>query len=207
MALKLMVKKCYSTATFLIYIFLEKKMSDRIVLRTGEALVAGGPAGTAAEPEIVIGELDGPVGTALATLTGDQASGHSKVFAILNTDIQVRPVTLMVSKVTVKSTRYTNILMGTVQAAIANGVLDAVRAGDIPKEKANDLGIICSVWLNPSVATDDNLDHQILFDIHRKATALAIKKAMNNEPGIDWLLENQDKITHKYFQMGLDGKI
>jgi 5,6,7,8-tetrahydromethanopterin hydro-lyase len=182
-------------------------MSERIVMRTGESLVAGGPPGTAAEPEIVIGELDGPVGTALATLTGDQTKGHSKVFAILNTDIQVRPVTLMVSKVTVNSTRYTNILMGTVQAAIANGVLDAVRAGDIPKEKANDLGIICSVWLNPSVINDDNLDHQILFDIHRKATAQAIHKAMTNKPDIDWLLENQDKITHKYFQMGLDGKI
>ncbi len=182
-------------------------MSERIVLRTGEALVAGGPPGTAAEPEIIIGELDGPVGTALATLTGDQAQGHSKVFAILNTDIQVRPVTLMVSKVTVKNNRYTNILMGTVQAAIANGVLDAVRAGDIPKEKANDLGIIVSVWLNPSVINDSDLDHQILFDIHRKATSQAIHKAMNNQPDIDWLLENQDKITHKYFQMGLDGKI
>ena len=182
-------------------------MSDRIVMRTGEALVAGGPPGTAAEPEIVIGELDGPVGTALATLTGDQVKGHSRVFAILNTDIQVRPVTLMVSKVTVNNSRYTNILMGTVQAAIANGVLDAVRAGDIPKERANDLGIIVSVWLNPSVIKDDNLDHQILFDIHRKATAQAIHKAMNHKPDIDWLLDNQDKITHKYFQMGLDGKI
>jgi formaldehyde-activating enzyme len=182
-------------------------MSDRIILRTGEALEAGGPAGTAAEPEVVIGELDGPVGTALATLTGNQTKGHSKVFAILNTDIQVRPVTLMVSKVTVNSNRYTNILMGTVQAAIANGVLDAVRAGDIPKEKANDLGIICSVWLNPSVIKDDNLDHQILFDIHRKAMASAIKKAMNNQPDIDWLLDNQEKIIHKYFQLGLEGKI
>ena len=182
-------------------------MSERIVLRTGEALVAGGPPGTAAEPEIVIGELDGPVGTALATLTGDQVKGHSRVFAILNTDIQVRPVTLMVSKVTVNNSRYTNILMGTVQGATANGVLDAVRAGDIPKEKANDLGIIVSVWLNPSVIKDDNLDHQILFDIHRKATAQAIHKAMNHKPDIDWLLDNQDKITHKYFQMGLDGKI
>ena len=112
----------------------------------------------------------------------------------------------MVSKVTVKSNRYTNILMGTVQAAIANGVLDAVRAGDIPKEKANDLGIIVSVWLNPSVITDTELDHQILFDIHRKATSQAIHKAMNNKPDIDWLLENQDKITHKYFQMGLERK-
>jgi 5,6,7,8-tetrahydromethanopterin hydro-lyase len=182
-------------------------MSERIILRTGEALVAGGPPGTAAEPEVIIGELDGPVGTAIATLTGDQVAGHTRVFAILNTDIQVRPVTLMVSKVTVKHSRYTNILMGTVQAAIANGVLDAVRAGDIPKEKANDLGIIVSVWLNPSVITDDKLDHRILFDLHRQAMAKAIHKAMNHQPNIDWLLEHQEEITHKYFQMGLDGKI
>lgn len=182
-------------------------MSDRMVMRVGEALVAGGPPGTAAEPEIIIGELDGPFGTAFANLLGDQVKGHTRVLAILNTDIMVRPSTLMVSKVTVKDERYTNILMGTVQAATANGVLDAVRNGDIPKEKANDLGIIVSVWLNPSVATDDNLDHKILFDIHRKATAAAIHKAVNNEPDIDWLLENQDEIVHKYYQMGLDGKI
>ena len=182
-------------------------MSDRIIMRTGEALVAGGPPFTAAEPEVIIGELDGPVGTALATLTGNQSAGHSKVFAILDTDIQVRPVTLMVSKVTVKKSDYTNILMGTVQAAIANGVLDAVRAGDIPKDKVNDLGIVCSVWLNPGAATDENLDHKALFDIHRKAMAQAIHKAMCNEPSIEWLLENQDKITHKYYQRGLDGKL
>ena len=182
-------------------------MNDKIYMRVGEALVAGGPPGTAAEPEVIIGEMDGPMGTAFGTLLGDQVKGHSRVLAILNTDIMVRPATIMVSKVTVKNERYTNILMGTVQAAIANGVLDAVRNGDIPKEKANDLGIIVSVWLNPIVVDQDNLDHQILFDIHRKATANAIHKAMNNQPDIDWLLENQDKIVHKYFQMGLDGKI
>ena len=182
-------------------------MSNRIVLRAGEALVAGGPPGTAAEPEVVIGELDGPVGTALATLTGDQVQGHTRVFALLNTDIMVRPVTLCVSKVTVDNPRYTNILMGTVQFAIANGVLDAVRAGYIPKDKANDLGIICSVWLAPSIVDIENLDHKVLFDIHRKGMLEAIRKAMAAEPSIDWLLENQDKITHKYYQMGLDGKV
>ena len=182
-------------------------MNDRIVMRVGEALVAGGPPGTAAEPEVIIGELDGPFGNAFATLLGDQVKGHSRVLAILNTDIMVRPATIMVSKVTVNKERYTNILMGTVQAAIANGVLDAVRSGDIPKEKANDLGIIVSVWLNPMVADANDLDHKILFDIHRKATFTAIQKAMNNQPDIDWLLENQEKIVHKYFQMGLDGKI
>jgi 5,6,7,8-tetrahydromethanopterin hydro-lyase len=182
-------------------------MSDRIIMRVGECLVAGGPPGTAAEPEVAIGEMDGPMGTAFATLLGDQVKGHSRVLAILNTDVMVRPATLMVSKVTVNKTRYTNILMGTVQGAIANGVLDAVRSGDIPRDKVDDLGIIVSVWLNPSVAEQDDLDHKILFDIHREATAKAISKAMRHEPSIDWLLENQDQIVHKYYQMGLDGKI
>lgn len=182
-------------------------MSGRIGIRIGESLVAGGPPGTAAEPEVAIGEMDGPFGTAFANLLGNQVVGHSRVLALLNTDVMVRPATICVSKVTVTDERYTNILMGTVQYATAMGVLDSVRAGDIPKEKANDLGIIVSVWLNPSVSTIENLDHKILFDIHRKATANAIHKAMSNEPSIDWLLENQDKIIHKYFEKGLKGEI
>ncbi|MBI1310016.1 formaldehyde-activating enzyme [bacterium] len=181
-------------------------MSERIVMRTGEALVEDEAVWSAAEPEVVIGELDGPVGQAIASMIGDQSRGHSKVFAILNCDVQVRPTTVMVSKVTVTSTKYTNILMGTVQAAIANGVLDAVRAGDIPKEKANDLGIIASVWLDPSVVTEE-IDHEILFRTHRAAISKAIHKAMHNEPSIDWLLENQDSITHCFHQMALDGEL
>jgi 5,6,7,8-tetrahydromethanopterin hydro-lyase len=182
------------------------RLPRRIVLRTGEALVEGGPDSHCAEPEVVIGELDGPVGFAIANLMGNQVQGHSKVFAILNCDVQVRPTTVMVSKVTVKDNAYTNILMGTVQAAIANGVLDAVRAGDIPKAKADDLGIIVSVWLDPAV-TKEKVDHKQMFDNHRAAVAKALGKAMRNEPGIDWLLKNQANVTHIYHQMGLEGQL
>lgn len=182
------------------------KAMERIVLRTGEALIEGEPAWSAAEPEVVIGELDGPVGYAIANLLGDQVKGHTRVFAILNSDVQVRPTTLMVSKVTVKSSRYTNILMGTVQAAVAHGVLDAVRVGDIPKAKANDLGIIVSVWLDPSVMTE-KIDHDLLFETNRAAVAKAIHKAMHHEPSIDWLLANQDKVPHYFHQLGLEGKL
>lgn len=184
----------------------KKKSLGRIVLRTGEALVEAEPAWSAAEPEVVIGELDGPVGYAIANLMGNQVKGHTKVFAILNSDVQVRPATVMVSKVTVSSEKYTNILMGTVQAAIAHGVLDAVRAGDIPKEKANDLGIIISVWLDPSVV-DVEIDPKILFDTNREATAKAIHKAMHHEPTIDWLLKNQEKVPHYFHQLALEGKL
>lgn len=182
-------------------------MSERIILRTGEALVEGAEDYLCAEPEVVIGELDGPVGQAFANLIGDQVKGHTKVFAILNSDVQVRPATLMVSKVTVKNSAYTNILMGTVQAAIAHGVLDAVRAGDIPKEKANDLGIIYSVWLDPSVTSVEKVDHQSLFNVHREATSKVIRKAMRHEPTIDWLLENQDKVEHYFHKLGVEGEL
>lgn len=184
----------------------KKPKLGRIVLRTGEALVEAEQAWSAAEPEVVIGELDGPVGFALANLMGGQVKGHTRVFAILNSDVQVRPATVMVSKVTVSSEKYTNILMGTVQAAVAHGVLDAVRAGDIPKQKANDLGIIISVWLDPSV-TEVEIDHQVLFQTNREATAKAIHKAMHHEPSIDWLLKNQDQVQHYFHQLALEGKL
>lgn len=96
--------------------------------------------------------------------------------------------------------------MGTVQAAIANGVLDAVRAGHIPKRKANDLGIIVSVWLDPAVLTE-TIDPNILFQTNRAATTKAIAKAMGNEPSIDWLLKNQEQITHCFHQMAVEGTL
>ncbi len=184
-------------------------MSTRIGLRTAEALVEGDLDYLCAEPEIAIGELDGPVGTALATLLGDQVKGHTRVFAILNSDVQVKPATLMVSKVTVESSRYTGILMGSVQAGIANGVLDAVREGTIPKDRANDLGIIYSIWLDPAVlkVPPGEVNHAELFRVNRDATLKVIRKAMMQEPNIDWLLDNQETVTHYFHQLGLEGKL
>lgn len=180
--------------------------SAPIILKTGEALVEAEGAWSAAEPEVVIGQLSGPVGYAIAQMIGNQVKGHSKVFAILNCDVQVRPVTVMVSKVTVNNEKYTNILMGTVQAAIAHGVLDAVREGYIPKSQANDLGIICSTWLDPSIV-EVEYDPEVLFGTHRAATTKAIAKAMRDEPSIDWLLANQSSIPHFFHQLALEKKL
>lgn len=183
-----------------------EKFMGRIGMRTGEALVEAEEAWSAAEPEVVIGELDGPVGYAIANLLGNQVKGHTKVFAILNSDVQIRPTTLMVSKVTVDSNKYTNILMGTVQAAIAHGVLDAVRAGDLPRKRADELGIIVSVWLDPSIV-EAKFDPAVLFQTNRDATAKAIHKAMHGIPDIDWLLENQENVEHYFHKLAVDQKL
>jgi 5,6,7,8-tetrahydromethanopterin hydro-lyase len=176
--------------------------------RIGEALVRGEKHRlSAAEPELIIGDLNGPVGTAFATLLGGQVEGHTRVLALLNGDVAVKPATLMVSKVTVKKNKYTNILMGSVQAGIANGVLDAVRDGTIPREECDKIGIIAAVWLYPEVIEATDLDFKDLFNTHRKSMHAAIRKAMKGEPTIDWLLENQEKIVHSYHQKGLEGKL
>lgn len=184
------------------------KFPERLGLRTAEALVEGELDYLCAEPEIVLGELDGPVGTAMATLMGNQVAGHTKVFAILNSDAQVKPATLMVSKVTVKDSRYTNILMGTVQAGIAHGVLDAVREGVIPIDRAHSLGIIYSVWLDPAIlkVPVGQVKHEALFQVHRDATLKVIKKAIGHEPTIEWLLENQNKVEHYFYECGKNGQ-
>jgi 5,6,7,8-tetrahydromethanopterin hydro-lyase len=176
--------------------------------KVGEALVRGERHKlSAAEPELMIGDLNGPVGVAFATLLGGQVEGHTRVLALLNGDVAVKPATLMVSKVTVKKNKYTNILMGSVQAGIANGVLDAVRDGTIPREECDKIGIIAAVWLYPEVVESKDLDFEDLFNTHRKSMHAAIRKAMRGEPTIDWLLENQDKIVHSYHKKGLDGAL
>ena len=38
-------------------------MSSDFTMKVGESLLAGGPPGTAAEPEVIVGDLNGPFGT------------------------------------------------------------------------------------------------------------------------------------------------
>ncbi len=85
-----------------------------------------------------------------------------------------------------------------------------MRAGDIPQDKVNDLGIIYSVWLDPGrarSAREKRSTTRRCSQVHREATAKVIRKAMRHEPSIDWLLENQDKVAHYFHQQGLEGNI
>ena len=54
---------------------------------------------------------------------------------------------------------------------------------------------------------ETEIDHTILFETNRQATARAIHKAMHHEPSIDWLLANQHKVPHYFHQLALDGQL
>ena len=54
-------------------------MAERIVMRTGEALVEGDKDYLCAEPEVVIGELDGPVGLSSSHAGAPRARARAKI--------------------------------------------------------------------------------------------------------------------------------
>lgn len=145
-------------------------MSDKIVMRTGEATVfASAGQFTDAMPEIVIGQ-DGPVGAAFANLMG-QTAGHTRMFAVRDCNQMARPAT-------------------------ADAVVHCVADGIIPRDQVNELCIIDLVWLDPQAVTDPDLDQKDLYRTNYEATRLAISRAMNNEPSIDELIANRHKIRH-----------
>ena len=90
-----------------------------IWFRAGEATVLAREGQvTDAMPEVVIGSVKGPVGTAFASMMG-QTVGHTRFFVIRNLNQMVRPATMMTSKVTISSAAYVDLFGGVVQAAVA----------------------------------------------------------------------------------------
>jgi formaldehyde-activating enzyme len=174
-------------------------MSERIVFRTGEATVfAREGQATDAMPEILVGAVDGPVGQAFANLMG-QTAGHTRMFAIRACNQMVKPATLMVPKVTLKDSGNVELFGGVVQSATADGVLDAVIEGILPRDQVNALCIIALVWIDPRCARDLDLDLQDLYRTNYEATKLALSRAMSNAPSIDELIANRHKIVHDMF--------
>jgi len=173
--------------------------ADSIWFKTGEATVFSSEGqGTDAMPEILIGSVKGPAGQAFANLMG-QTEGHTRMFAIRACNQQVRPATMIVPKVTIKSAAYVNLFGGPVQSAIADAVLDSVIAGVIPSELANDLCIIAMIWIAPECATNPELDRKDLYRTNYEAMKLAISRAMNNSPTIEELIANRNTIVHEMY--------
>jgi 5,6,7,8-tetrahydromethanopterin hydro-lyase len=177
-------------------------MTHPIFFRAGEATVfAREGQFTDAMPEVLIGSVEGPVGQAFATMMG-QTAGHTRMFAIRACNQLVRPVTMMVPKVTIKSSAYVNLFGGVVQSATADAVLDCVIEGVLPKAEVDRMCILIMVWIDPQCATDPNLDQKDLYRTNYEATKLAIGRAMRGEPTIEELMANRHRIKHDMYDPG-----
>ena len=169
---------------------------SKIWLRVGEATVlAADGQFTDAMPEVMIGHVKGPVGQAFAAMAG-QVAGHPRMFVIRDLNQQVRPATMMTTKMTVQSPEFVELLGGVVQAATGDAIIDCVIEGVLPKAGLDDLCMIIMVWLDPRCASDANLDRRDLYRTNYEATKLAIARAMKGEPTIETLIANRKSVRH-----------
>jgi 5,6,7,8-tetrahydromethanopterin hydro-lyase len=170
-------------------------VSDMTFLAGEATVLAGGSQATDAMPEILIGRTDGPVGIAFASMMG-QAVGHTRMFVIRNLNQMVRPPAVMTTKVTIPNAQYVELLGGVVQGAIGDAIVDSISDGVIPKKQVDDLCMIITVWLDPKMADEPNVDKKDLYRTNYEATKLAIARAMKGEPTVKELLANRKTIKH-----------
>jgi 5,6,7,8-tetrahydromethanopterin hydro-lyase len=157
----------------------------------GEALT--GEGNEVAHIDLLIGDKAGPVGAAFANALADQKQGHSNLLAVLEPNLICKPATVLITKVTIKGAGQAVQMFGPAQAAVAKAVADSVAAGVIPKDQADNLVIVCGVFIHWQ-AKDDNKIYQYNYE----ATKMAIKSAMKNEPKIEDILAKKDKAKHPF---------
>ena len=153
----------------------------------GEGLV--GEGNVIAHIDLLIGDKDGPVGNAFANALARQSEGHTNLLAVITPNLAVKPATVMITKVTIKGMRQAVQMFGPAQAAVAKAVADQVAAGVIPKSKAEDLVIVCGVFIHPAAADDKKI-----YQYNYEATKLAIACAMAGKPTADEMIAGKEQV-------------
>jgi 5,6,7,8-tetrahydromethanopterin hydro-lyase len=152
----------------------------------GEGLVGDG--NEIAHIDLLIGDKNGPVGTAFANALATQSAGHSSLLAVVTPNLICKPATVMITKVTIKGAKQAVQMFGPAQEAVARAVVDSVAEGIIPKDKADEYVIVCGVFIHWDAADDKKI-----YQYNYEATKLAIKHAMTGKPTIDEIIKRKEE--------------
>mgnify|MGYP002153779796 CR=1 FL=1 len=157
----------------------------------GEALVGSG--NEVAHIDLVIGEKGETVEQAFMTSLASPAQGHTPLLAVLAPNVPAKPYTLMVNKVTIKDAKQAVLIFGPAQAAVAKAVVDSVAEGVIPKERADNMFVIVSVFIHWNAEDKDKI-----YNFNYEATKLAIKRAMEKKPTVDEVVAQRQTAVHPF---------
>ena len=157
----------------------------------GEALVGDG--NEIAHIDLLIGDKNGPVGVAFANALARQSEGHTNLLAVLTPNLAVKPSTVMITKVTIKGMKQAVQMFGPAQAAVAKAVADSVADGVIPAKDAEDLVIVCGVFIHPGAADDKKI-----YQFNYEATKQSIAAAMKSKPSVQEMLAGKESAHHPF---------
>ena len=161
-------------------------------VQIGESFV--GEGAEAAHINTVLGDRQGPVGTAWATALATPRQGHIPFVAVLRPNLPVKPLTLFVNKAPVLDDAHANLTWGAAQAGVAGGVADAVAEGIISEQEAEDLVLIAAVWVNPNARNAG-----VIYRNNRAATRNALQAGVQGTPKVADLLAAKDTPSNPFF--------
>ena len=141
--------------------------------------------------DLMIGDKNGPVGTAFANGMSQLSAGHTPLLAVVRPNLLTKPATLIIPKVTLKKTAQVNAIFGAVQAAVAKAVADSVEEGVFDDVDIDDIVILASVYLHPDAA-----DYNRIYRYNYGATKQAIERAFAQFPSKEVLLKEKDRAGH-----------
>lgn len=155
----------------------------------GEALIGSG--NEIAHVDLVIGDKNGPAGTAFVNSLTQLSIGHTPLLSVIRPNLLTKPATLIIPKVTVGCLEDANKIFGPAQTAVGRAVADAVEEGLIPEDKVEDIVILASVFIHPEAE-----DYRKIYQYNYGATKLAIRRAMEGYPSSKKVLAEKDRGSH-----------
>jgi 5,6,7,8-tetrahydromethanopterin hydro-lyase len=166
-------------------------MAGTITLNIGEAL--SGEGNEIAHIDLMIGSKTGPVGQAFAIALSNQSKGHTNLLAVLTPNLICKPATVLITKVTIDGMKQAVQMFGPAQYAVAKAVADSVADGTIPAADAEDLVIVCGVFIHPKAE-----DNAKILKYNYDATKLSIARAMKNQPAVSEISAQKDTVKHPF---------
>jgi bifunctional enzyme Fae/Hps len=155
----------------------------------GEALIGDGAE--VAHIDLLMGDKEGPIGTAFAHAVSQLSAGHTPLLAVIRPNLLTKPVTLVIPKVTLKTMTQVNEMFGPVQAAVAKAVADCVEEGVFSEVDIEKVVILASAFVHP-----DAVDYNKIYRYNYGATKLAIHRALDKFPDAKTLIFEKDRAAH-----------
>ncbi|HUB70412.1 MAG TPA: formaldehyde-activating enzyme [Acidimicrobiales bacterium] len=149
----------------------------------------------AAHINVVLGERNGPVGTAWATALATPSAGHAPFVVVAQPGVPSVPPTLFVNKAAIGGPAHANLTWGAAQAGVAAGVGQALEQSLIEGHDTANLVLIAAVWVNPGADDDARV-----FANNREATLEALRRAVEGRPSVGEFLAAAKSPFNPFFR-------
>lgn len=163
-----------------------KRIKD-FTLKIGEGF-AGPPFFEVAHIDLMIGKVGGPVDIAFNKAVKREKSKNGKLRVIYE-----KPKTLLVPTVTVRTKKQAEHIYENASNGVILAIEKSIKDGILPKEILNDIVIVANVFVHPSAENKK----RIMFNNY-KGMLHAIRKALENRPTIEELIEEKECARHPF---------